>query len=74
VSQGRVPLLSGGGEPTYGRRFFGPGAGPVYGPPQDEAQLLKERQAYLPEELETVQERRGELAGPDTQLLALPRF
>jgi hypothetical protein len=59
------------GRPRWGWRAFGYGpfgpggpGGPGSGAaPQDEARLLKEREAYLQEELETVQKRLGELAG-----------
>ncbi len=54
------------GRPRGGRRAYGygpPGAGaPGYGAaPQDEAQALREEQAYLQSELEAIQKRLAEL-------------
>jgi hypothetical protein len=46
---------------AYGYRSFGPGEGPVYGAPQDEAQALKEEAACLKSELEAIQRRLAEL-------------
>uniref|UniRef100_A0A7C3UYK3 DUF5320 domain-containing protein n=1 Tax=Desulfobacca acetoxidans TaxID=60893 RepID=A0A7C3UYK3_9BACT len=46
------------------RRFFGPfayGWGPGYEAPADEVQALREEEAYLKNELETIQKRLSEL-------------
>ena len=56
------------GRPHWGWRAFGYGpfgvGGPGYGAaPQDEAQFLKEEQAYLQSELEAIQKRLAELQG-----------
>jgi hypothetical protein len=55
-----------GGRPRWGWRAWGygplgPGAGPMYGAPQDEAQALKDEEAYLKGELEAIQRRLAEL-------------
>jgi len=49
------------GRRAYGYRSLGPGAGPGYGTPQDEAQALKQEAAYLQSELEDIQRRLAEL-------------
>jgi hypothetical protein len=49
------------GRRAYGYRSFGPGTGPLYGVPQDEAQALKKEAAHLQSELEAVQRRLAEL-------------
>jgi Family of unknown function (DUF5320) len=49
------------GRRAYGYRSFGPGAGPAYGTPQDEARALKEEAAGLQSELETIQRRLAKL-------------
>jgi hypothetical protein len=49
------------GRRAYGYRSFGPGAGPAYGAPQDEARALKKEAAYLQSELEAIQRRLAEL-------------
>ncbi len=60
------PRWGGWGRPRWGWRAYGygplgPGGGPGYGAPQDEAQALKEEQAYLQGELEAIQRRIAEL-------------
>lgn len=64
--RGFQPFVGEWGRPRWGRRAYGyrsfaPGAGPVYGAPQDEAQALKEEAAYLQSELEAIQRRLAEL-------------
>jgi hypothetical protein len=56
------------GRPRWGWRAFGYGpfgpGGPGFGAaPQDEAQALKEEQAYLQNELDNIQKRIAELEG-----------
>ncbi|MFZ2088633.1 MAG: DUF5320 domain-containing protein [Desulfobaccales bacterium] len=60
----------GGGRGYWGRPrwsgaygSYGPGGGPAYGSPQDEAQALKEEVSYLQSELAAVNQRLAELEG-----------
>jgi len=65
--RGFQPFVGEWGRPRWGRRAwrgygpFGPGGGPVYGAPQDEAQARKEEAACLQSELEAIQRRLAEL-------------
>ncbi len=54
------------GRPGYGPGWFGPfgyGGAAAYGAPPDEAQALREEEAYLKSQLEAVQQRLSELEG-----------
>jgi hypothetical protein len=65
-AQGFRTRWAGWGRPRWGWRAFGygpygAGGGPGYGAPQDEAQALRDEQAYLQGELEAIQKRLAEL-------------
>jgi hypothetical protein len=53
----------------YGPGFFGPfasGGAAAYGAPPDEAQALRDEEAYLKSQLDAVQQRLSELEGSQT--------
>lgn len=56
-----------GARPGFGPRAYDPsvyGGAAAYGSPPDEAQALRDEQAYLKNQLDAVQQRLSELEGP----------